>query len=92
MKKLILVAALTLAGCASKPYIPDIDAELMKPCKSVPELKGTQGATVIKWAKQAGPIITDCQRTHNALIEVLKPLQRKQVVREGVSQVTVGDK
>lgn len=91
MKALLAIAALTLAGCAQKPYLPDIDPTLLKKCESVPELKGTQGATVIKWAKQAGPIITDCQRTHNALVEVLKPLQRKEVIRQTVREVTVSN-
>ena len=92
MKYILAIISLTLAGCAQKPYVPDIDATLLKKCDPVPELKGTQGAAVIKWAKQAGPIITDCQRTHNALVEVLKPLQRKHVVTQSVREVTMGDK
>lgn len=89
---LTLAIALLLAGCGHKPYLPEIDAELLKKCQDVPELKGTQGATVMRWARQAGPIIADCHRTHNALVEVLKPLQRKEVVRQTVSEVTVSDK
>ena len=92
MKYILAIATLALAGCASQPYLPDIDPTLLKKCEPTPELKGLQGAAMLKWARQAGPIITDCQRTHNALVEVLKPLQRKHVVRQTIREVTVSDK
>lgn len=71
-----MAAAALTAGCSTTPYMPTIDKTLLVKCEEPPPLKGTNGAQILRWARQAGPGISACVRNHNALVDAVKPLQR----------------
>lgn len=70
MRKALLISCLLLSACT--PFAVNFDAELLEKCETPPKLEGLDGASVLSWARQAGPEIVECARIHNALVKVIR--------------------
>lgn len=71
MKVVIAALALALSACTtvvSHKY----DEEFLTLCTNPPKLEGLTGEDVVKWAEKAGPLITECTRVHNGLVNIIK--------------------
>ena len=65
------------SGTTSEFRLPEMPAQIARPCEPLAEIADTKGKTVLQWAAQTINQYQDCAARHDAAVRAYRALQPK---------------